>query len=132
MKHQETFMKKYIFILLIALIVSVFAACQATTVEGVWTGVALLVDDGSSDSIEAKLTKAGDAFSGKVSVLDKQGQKTEQPMSDLKIEGQQISFKLGDKTCKGKFSSNNSKLNGKCTADGGENSGGMSFELTKN
>ena len=125
-------MRNRVFAFVVFVCVAGFAACQQTTVEGIWTGVALLVDDGSSDSIEAKLTKAGDAFSGNVSVLDKQGQKTEQPMSDLKIEGQQISFKLGDKTCKGKFSSNNSKLNGKCTADGGENSGGMSFELTKN
>ena len=109
-----------------------FAACQQSTVEGIWTGVALLVDDGSSDSIEAKLTRAGDAFSGNVSVLDKQGQKTEQPMKDVKIEGQQISFKLGDKTCKGTFSSNNSKLNGKCFIDKDSQNGGMSFELTKN
>lgn len=124
-------MRKFIILLVVLVGLSVFTGCQTSTVEGIWTGVALLVDDGSRDAIEAKLTKIGDSFSGTVAAGDKQDSKTEQPMKNLKIEGQEIAFKLGDKTCKGTFSDNNSKLVGKCYVGDEGMPGVMSFELTK-
>lgn len=117
----------------VVLVCSLFAtACQQTTVEGVWKGVALVVDDGSSDTIEAKLRKIGNEFTGDVELADKAGKKTGMPMKDVKIEGQQITFHLGDKTCKGTFSTDNKRLTGKCYVGDEGTPGAMSIELTKN
>lgn len=83
-------------------------------IEGVWQGKELDKFGGGTFAWEITFTKVGNEYGGQLVVSDENVTGNASTLDELKIDGQKISFRLGQTKCEGTFTGNNSRLNGRC------------------
>ena len=100
---------------IVLITLTLLMSCSGSnTIEGVWQGKELDKFGGLTFAWELTLTKVGNEYGGQLVVSDEKDKRSPSTLGELKIDGQKISFTLGQTKCEGTFSGNNTRLNGRC------------------
>jgi len=91
------------------------ACTRNNSIEGVWQGKVREKVGRDTGPWTITFTRAGNSYNGELAGNNEiDGKEIKSILKELKIEGQKISFILGQTKCEGVFSNSNSEMNGRC------------------